>query len=461
MKRVLLALALVGLGVGAAYPQVDNLTGGVFIFHSPPGLVYTDTEDYCATYATQWAIRSCDQQNPRVDSEDITVWYVLAAWDSTKHFCGVEFGLGAYDPDICGFVDNAQCPASAQIIPYGAWPGPGTGVSMAAAGEPWDGNFIPVYFFAAYAYAPGLVPLSVHPGTGFGGFANCLTPPTSYPAYCFGAMGLFMPGVPCCPVYVPQHVCCVGEECYLVSEEECAGMGGEWHPEWYSCEGNPCQPTQPHVCCVGQDCYLVLETECAQMGGVFHPGWNSCEGNPCNTPPPTHVCCVGETCYVIREGQCTSMGGVFHADWDSCSPNPCRLPHVCCIGETCQLLLDTECAAAGGVFHPTWNSCTPNPCRLPHVCCVGGTCSLVLDTECAQLGGVFHPDWNSCTPNPCVLLHVCCVGCQGCCLVLETECAQMGGVWHPEWDSCDPQPCDIYTPAEPSSWGAIKAMFRR
>jgi len=220
-------------------------------------------------------------------------------------------------------------------------------------------------------------------------------------------------------------------------------MGGEFHPEWNSCTPNPC--AVPHVCCVGQECYVVLETECAIMGGEFHPGWDSCgPPNPCFTPPPTHVCCVGEVCSVISDQECQTLGGVFHPEWDSCSPNPCRLPHVCCIGESCQLLLDTECAQAGGVFHPTWNSCSPNPCRLPHVCCIGETCQLVLDTECAQAGGVFHPEWNSCTPNPCALPHVCCVG-QECFVVLETECAIMAGEFHPGWDSCGPpNPC--FTP---------------
>lgn len=288
MKRVLLALALAGLGVGAAYAQVDNLTNGVFIFHSPPGLVYTDTEDYCATYP-QYGITSCDEQNPRVDSDGITVWYVLGAWDSAKHFCGVEFGLGNYNPALCAFVTDAQCPASALIIPYGAWPGPGTGVSLAAAGEPWDGNFIPVYYFAAYAYLPGQIPLAAHPGTGFGGFANCLTPPTSYPAYAYGAMGLFMDGIPACPPVPTQVVCCVGQECFLVyTEGECAGLGGVFHPEWTSCgPPNPCEEIpEPAVCCVGHDCYLVLEEECAIMQGAWHPEWRTCDPNPCDIYTP-------------------------------------------------------------------------------------------------------------------------------------------------------------------------------
>lgn len=55
---------------------------------------------------------------------------------------------------------------------------------------------------------------------------------------------------------------------------------------------------------------------------------------------------------------------------------------------------------------------------------------------------------------------VCCVGHE--CLLLETEgeCTGMGGAWHPEWTSCNDDPCDIYTPADPNSWGQIKNAYR-
>lgn len=290
MKRVLLALALAGLGVGVAYAQPDILTDGVFIFHSPPGLVYTsDITDYCPVYA-QYAITRCDQENPQVMSGTGAVWYVLAAWNDAKHWCGTEFGLGAYDPGIVGIAAYGQCPTSALVIPYGTWPGPNTGISLAAAGTPWDGNFQPVYWFGAYAYYPGLVPLTAHPGTGFGGFADCLTPPTSYPAYAYGAMGLYQTGVPACPPVPTQHVCCVGELCYLVlTADECAAMGGVYHPEWDSCgPPNPCEVIPvPAVCCIGHECFLVLEDECAAMGGIWHPEFPDCgPPNPCDIYTP-------------------------------------------------------------------------------------------------------------------------------------------------------------------------------
>ncbi len=41
-----------------------------------------------------------------------------------------------------------------------------------------------------------------------------------------------------------HHVCCVGEECYLTTQDECPAMLGEYHWEWDACEPvNPCAST--------------------------------------------------------------------------------------------------------------------------------------------------------------------------------------------------------------------------
>jgi len=286
MKRVLLALALAGLAVGVAHAQQDNLAEGVFITHYPPGSVYTNT-DQCEWYG-QYAIQGCDQQNPTIDTADRTVWYVLAAWYSDKQWCGVEFGLGNFDPNALWFAAFGPCPASALAIPSGAWPGPMTGISLAATSEVWAGNFVPVYWFDIAAYYPAIIPLMANPGTGFGGFANCLTPPISYSAVQFGGMGLYTPGIPACPPQPSLHVCCVGEECVLVfTEEECAALGGVFHADWTSCDDNPCYiPPVPAVCCVGHICYLVLEEECTIMEGHWHPEWLTCDDQPCDMYTP-------------------------------------------------------------------------------------------------------------------------------------------------------------------------------
>jgi len=290
MKRVLLALALAGLAVSVAHAQPENLSDGVFIAHYPPGSVYTNS-DQCTWYG-QYAITDCAAQNPRIDADHV-VWYVLTAWNSDKNFCGVEFGFGQYDGLIAGFLSHGVCPTTALIIPSGTWPGPGTGVSLAATTEQWNGNLLPVYWFDMYVYAAGVIPLGVNPGTGFGGFANCVTPPTSYGAVEFGAMGLFMDGTVACPPEPGQVVCCVGEECFLVfNANECAGLGGVFHPEWTSCgPPNPCEIIlPPDVCCYGHECFFITEEECAIMGGIWHPEFDDCGGggvpNPCDIYTP-------------------------------------------------------------------------------------------------------------------------------------------------------------------------------
>jgi hypothetical protein len=219
-------------------------------------------------------------------------------------------------------------------------------------------------------------------------------------------------------------------------------------------------PPVPHVCCVGEACLIVFAEECAEMGGIWHPEWDSCgPPNPCATP---HVCCLGETCLLVIEEECLVMGGVWHPELSSCGPpNPCGLAHVCCVGEQCLLVIAEECAELGGVWHPELNSCgPPNPCGMAHVCCLGEECALVIAEECAEMGGVFHPEWSSCgPPNPCGLPHVCCVG-EGCFVILLEECDEMVGVFHPEWDTCGPpNPCQL-TPVLPDTWGGVKNLYR-
>jgi hypothetical protein len=46
-------------------------------------------------------------------------------------------------------------------------------------------------------------------------------------------------------------------------------------------------PTPEYVCCVGHDCYLLTEAECAEMQGIWHPEWDDCgPPNPCDIYTP-------------------------------------------------------------------------------------------------------------------------------------------------------------------------------
>jgi len=197
-------------------------------------------------------IQTCDEQNPQLPTTVPALWYVVAAWSESKHWCGVEFGFGDYaNADNVIFVESNSCPPSALAIPTSGWPGPNEGIALAAYDVDWDGTFRPVYWFATYAYyeLPSVIQLTANPATGFGGFANCAIPPASYAAVAFGALGIFADGVPVCPPEPVPHVCCAWDQCFLVmNEEECHELGGVWHPEWDICEPNPCflTPTGAH-----------------------------------------------------------------------------------------------------------------------------------------------------------------------------------------------------------------------
>lgn len=478
----------------------NDLTDGVLIAHHPPGLLYSSGIDYCATYASH-AITSCEEENPRIDTSSGVVWYVLAAWDLTdKTYSGVEFGLGDYDPDALVFAAHGQCPVSALTIPFEAWPGPNSGISMAAAGEPWSGNYLPVYWFATYAYSAGQVPLTLNPGTGFGGFANCETPPISFPAVCFGSMGLFEAGTACCPPAPVMHVCCLGETCQLLVELDCAAAGGVFHPEWDSCLPNPCVSAPddlgggvlithfppgllytdeglsdrcleyPQITHCDQQnprideeaqavVWYVLAawgTEKTWCGVEFGLGdyapssvrwmeYGPCPSSALTIPSPTWP---GPNSGVAVASPAEPWEGNYRPVYSfacyayEADRIPLTASPVTGFAGFCNCLIppveyQATCLGAMGLFQDG-EACCPPP-YPPRVCCVNEVCRLLLEDECLALGGVWHEGWNSCVPNLCIP-HVCCVGGQ-CLMTLADECQGLGGTWHAGWDSCTPDPC--------------------
>jgi hypothetical protein len=195
---MILLIALAMPGASQAAPA--DLGNGALIVHHPPGLRYSADDDYCTVYGS-YSIDSADEQNPRIELDETEwVWYVLAAWDSSKAWCGVAFGFGAYDPAIYGFMAWDRCPSSTLLeLPTPGWPGPGEGTALAGSGTPWVGNFRPVYWFAGYAYATGLIPLAPEPKTGFAGFADSREPAYLYPPHEMGALGIGRDGVKAYP----------------------------------------------------------------------------------------------------------------------------------------------------------------------------------------------------------------------------------------------------------------------
>lgn len=282
MRRLLLALAVMGLVTGAAYAQ--DLSGGVMIAHHPAGLAYTTETPiggWCPLFGT---MAGCDAQNNDNVSADGSgwVWYVVAAFLQDSQWCGVEFGL-TYPEGLTGYVISEQgpcVPGQVLEIPGDFWPSSGQGTSLVTTDIPWSGNFKPVYWFGGYCYAPLTVQLGDNLGTpGPTAFANCNQ--EEFPADAYGAMGFGMAGVDACPE-IPQPdpwACCLYDgTCILtLTLAECTAADGEWF-EGMLCEAVVCPV--PVVCCVDHVCYFVHEDECGALGGVLHPEFVSCTSVP-------------------------------------------------------------------------------------------------------------------------------------------------------------------------------------
>jgi hypothetical protein len=254
MKRLLLLTMLLWLAHAPGTADPLDLEGGVFICHHPPALVWSHEgypEGWCRHYLDHHAIHSCAEQNPRLDATgmDWTVWYVIAAWAEEKTWCGAEFGLGPFDPQLFTFTQWGPCfPSQGLEIRTPGWPGTRQGVALAIVDAPWAGNFVPIYWFEGYSYGgAGLIPLSVDPRTAFAGTSDCNAPLEKVYHYGLGqlgALGVGADGIAVCPIDESLGVCCVNAACHLLTEEECAALQGAFHPAWHSCEPeNPCAPT--------------------------------------------------------------------------------------------------------------------------------------------------------------------------------------------------------------------------
>lgn len=293
MCRVILIMVWACLAAATAEADPTDLEGGVFIAHYPAAMQFSSdppAEGWCEYYEENFALTSCEDQVNRIDTSGGVIWFVLAAWTEAKEFCGVSFGLSAFPQGAFGFTDVGPCfPANGLEIPTAEWPGPEEGTSIVVTDTPWEGEFVPVYYFSGYAYSAGVISLAPNPQTGSGGTANCSNPPETWPAVAFGAMGLFQNGGYACPTggHTPggnePAVCCVDSDCYQVTEVQCTALGGQFHASEPFCYLNVCEPFVGRACCLGDGtCAVLTVSECTVLGGTWISDRQSCEPTPCD-----------------------------------------------------------------------------------------------------------------------------------------------------------------------------------
>ncbi|MDP7030655.1 MAG: hypothetical protein QF733_10645, partial [Phycisphaerales bacterium] len=117
-------------------------------------------------------------------------------------------------------------------------------------------------------------------------------------------------------------VCCLGENCYNVPEENCLSAGGTWYADLYCGDVNCANPDPTGGCCTDTTCSVTTEANCISGGGSYLGDGTDCTGDPC-APDPTGGCCVGVSCAVMTEADCNAASGAYQGDGSDCSGSPC------------------------------------------------------------------------------------------------------------------------------------------
>lgn len=341
MKRVLLALALLGL-VASANADPADLAGGVLITHTPAGHIFSPGGDYCLDYA-QYGIASCEEQNTNMVSGGTTqhmFFYVVAAFAEDKVWCGTQFGIGDVTGSdnffyfVAGGDANICLPNALSTTSGAGFPMENEGIAIVATDTPWAGNFLPIYWAECYSYYAGgdyEVPLGFYPGDPpLAIFGNCDVPSIIWDIDCLGVMGIgAVAGAACCPDIPVFGACCFEDgSCLDLTEYECLSTGGtEWHMD-IPCDQFECpQPPEEGACCIESgECFFIFMDACAAIGGEFLGEGITCEpDNPC--PPPVVACCFEDySCLELTADDCVAQGGVPEDYPSVCDPNPCEEP---------------------------------------------------------------------------------------------------------------------------------------
>ncbi len=335
MRRVLLVMAIAGLGFGAQVTpvsaNVDDLSQGVIIAHYPPDFTYSAGMDWCGEYDNVYSIASCGEQNNRIDGgstpDNRVVWYIVSGFEEDKQWAGTSFGLGEYTSTLFYFTAYGPCLADGLETSTGSWPGPNQGTTVVATTSNWEGNFQVVYHFEGYTYTSGVLPIGVDPAQGVAGHGTVPPPYPSqfYDAICLGAMGFDTDGVYCCADDPgTTAACCTGGVCTVETEEDCLAGGGTWYSAEATCDAPFECPIEGACCWNQQSCTIRTLEDCDAIGGNWHEGF-TCPGGggdeyDCTIEGDIQPCCdlITEVCTMNYEQDCVQGGGDFFESWHSC-----------------------------------------------------------------------------------------------------------------------------------------------
>ncbi len=263
----------------------------------------------------------------------------------------------------------------------------------------------------------------------------------------------------------PTGACCneATGVCTITTQSDCAYS---WLGPDVPCDATTCPAPAPMgACCLVDQgvCVVMTEADCVGQSGEYQGDDTDCDPNPCVIP--SQACCFGPDCLVLPPAECLAEGGTVYAEL-VCDPNPCPpvIEMACCLedGSCAAVQTAEECQAAGGSLYPDVTCSTPGfACPVPiAACCLDydEQCHLLTEAECLAGGGEWHEGMD-CDQVTCPPWRVCCIA-NDCFILTETDCTEQGGTWEPGQMGCEPNPCEAPVPVDPSSWGAIKSVYR-
>jgi len=474
--------------------------GGALFLHAALDVQYTTTrDDYCGDLG----ITDCRSAANRVDGNERTVLYVIAAFDpdNLPRLRGVSFGLRY--PQNIHVVAHGSC-ADFEMC-QAAWPLSGYGTTV-IWNTTQNETFVPVYWLAAYnaSGAPAVMELIAHNQHG-ANFADDSIPANLDPILHLGTMGFDAPGSTPCPrpKSLSGACCLVDGSCAFLEREECAGRDGLFQGDNMPCNVATCSPAMGACCLVdgtcvvrnifgcsddahaiwmGRDwvcdpdpcpnveiagaccfadgsCTWVSGRDCRTSSGIFYGNIDqgACDPNPCPGPPRLGSCCALDGgCTLLGQDDCRLSGGVDWFDSQSCDPNPCpqgELGPCCTPNGSCMVTTEWRCTGSdGSPGLGAWlgyaGGCDPNPCPMTPssgACCdLGGTCQVMIDCLCSCSGRLYLGDGTTCDPNPCldVVSGACCIPDGDCRLAPVELCTTLDGVYKGDESVCDPDPCN-------------------
>ncbi|MGB2984363.1 MAG: hypothetical protein WBE26_00655, partial [Phycisphaerae bacterium] len=232
--------------------------------------------------------------------------------------------------------------------------------------------------------------------------------------------------------------CCqVGGEClddYTASE--CFDVFGADHylDDCSTCED--CIDERGACCAETGACLFVLQEDCDGIGGQFHGIGIECRPDTC----PKGACCLpDETCAIRAPFVCEAAGEFYQGDGTVCGPNLCVLRACCDADRNCTDTVASECTGEGDEFIPE-EDCSTNPCEARGACCYrNGQCD--DDKEESDCNARFEAD-TLCTQlsPPCLPVGACCKDGE-CTDRPEMECTFDDGFYVGELEECTPGLC--------------------